>query len=60
MIFSFIIITVSLIDVRFELNSESDMLLMATRKPRDSAVSSFQFCSERNCRRGWPLDAPNE
>ena len=27
-------------------------------KPRESAASSAQFCSVRNCSRGWPVDAP--
>jgi hypothetical protein len=29
-------------------------------KPRDSALSSDQTCSVRNCSRGWPVLAPNE
>ncbi len=63
---SFIIISVSAFSTRFELKSESVRLLSATRKPSLSALSSLvpvipamtQFCSLRNCRRGWPVDAP--
>src|SRR5262245_34046301 len=60
MIFSFIIIVVSVMATRFELYSESVMLLMATRKPRESALLSVQVDSDRNWRRGWPELAPNE
>src|SRR2546429_9046908 len=55
---SFIIISVSLTRTRFELKSESVRLLSTTMKPRDRAESSAQFCSVRNCRRGWPGGAP--
>ena len=55
---SFIIITVSALSTRFELNSESVRLLSTTMKPRESAASSAQFCSVRNCSRGCPVDAP--
>ena len=55
---SFIIISVSATRTRFELYSESVRLLSTTMKPRDSAASSAQFCSLRNCRRGCPVDAP--
>ena len=57
---SFIIIVVSLTRIRFELFAESVTLLATTMKPRESALSSAQFCEERNCSRGWPVDAPYE
>ncbi len=66
MIFSFIIISVSVIITRLSLNSESVMLFIATRKPLPSAtalveiVTSAHDCSECICCLGWPLDAPNE
>ena len=55
---SFIIISVSAFRTRFELKAESVRLLSTTMKPRDSAALSAQFCDERNCSRGWPVDAP--
>ena len=55
---SFIISTVSETSIRFELRAESVRLLATTMKPRDSAASSAQFWLERNCWRGWPVDAP--
>ena len=55
---SFIIIRVSATSTRFELYRESVRLLSTTMKPRDKAASSAQFCSLRNCSRGWPVDAP--
>jgi hypothetical protein len=55
---SFIIINVSVMAIRFELYNESVMLFSATMKPRDSAVSSTQDCSDRHCLRGCPVLAP--
>ena len=56
---SFIIMTVSVIITRLEFCSESVRLLATTMKPRDSDLSSVHAVAGRNCRRGWPVLAPN-